>query len=171
VGVAKNLPVLVSTDDWRSIIIPWYLNETDLSVPVIWDRGEAALEEFTLIGAENVINLPVVPANQAGSVISEKIENERITFETTAIGYPHIIKVSYFPNWRAQGADGPFVVSPSFMMVIPRQQEVTLIYERTGSDIIGMILTLVGWVAVLMVIILNLVRFFSSNRRSKALLH
>ena len=171
VEVAKNLPVRVRTDDWRSTIVPWYLNETDLSVHVIWDRGEAALEEFTLIDAENVINPPFVPANQAGSVISEKIENERITFETTAIGYPHIIKVSYFPNWQAQGADGPFVISPSFMMVIPRQREVTLIYESTNSDIIGLILTIIGWIAVFAVLILNLVRVFSSNRRSKALPH
>jgi hypothetical protein len=55
------------------------------------------------------------------------------------------------------------------MMVIPRQQEVTLIYERTNSDIIGLVLTLVGWGFVLIVLILNLIRTLSSHKRNKYL--
>ena len=31
------------------------------------------------------------------------------------------MKVSYHPRWRAEGADGPYLVSPALMMVVPRQ--------------------------------------------------
>jgi len=57
------------------------------------------------------------------------------------------------------------------MMVIPRQREVILTYEKTTSDIIGMILTTVGWVAVLVVLILNLIRTLSLYKQKKALVH
>lgn len=164
VEVMKNLPVRVRTDDWRSTIILWYLNEIDLSVPIIWDRGEAAIKEFKLIDDENVTNPPFDPINVKGGVISEEIEDERITFETNAIGYPHIIKVSYFPNWWAQGADGPFVVSPSFMMVIPRQQKVTLTYLPTTSDIAGDVITGIGWLIILAFLIINIYKSVTERK-------
>jgi hypothetical protein len=164
VEVVKNLPVRVSTNDWRSTIIPWYLNESDLSVPVIWDRGEIAITQFKSVNAENVTNPTVEPVKVAGGIISEKIENEKITFETTAIGYPHIIKVSYFPNWRVQGADGPFLISPSFMMVIPRQKDVTLTYGPTASNIAGDIITGIGWLVILALLILNIYKSIAGRR-------
>ena len=44
-----------------------------------------------------------------GEVIYENIEREKIEFMTTAIEQPHLIKVSYFPNWQAAGAEGPYL--------------------------------------------------------------
>jgi hypothetical protein len=66
--------------------------------------------------------------------------------------------MSYFPNWKVEGAEGPFVVSPSFMMVIPTQREVTLYYGSTASDIVGRVLVVIGWVVVVGVLILDGVR-------------
>jgi len=164
VEVLKNRPVRIITDNWQESTVPWYLNEADLQVPIIWDRGEEVLKEFKIIDASDVTAPPVDPANSTGDVISEKIENEKITFETTAIGYPHIIKVSYFPNWRVQGADGPFVISPSFMMVIPRQQKVTLTYVPTVSNIAGDIITGIGWLVILALLILNIYKSITGRK-------
>jgi hypothetical protein len=36
----------------------------------------------------------------AGAVSDIVVENHRISFTTTAIGVPHLVRVSYFPNWR-----------------------------------------------------------------------
>lgn len=84
------------------------------------------------------------------------MDTESITFETTAIGQPHWIKMSYFPNWHVVGAEGPYVVSPSFMMVIPTQRKVTLYYGRTFSNNLGQAFTVVGWLVVVVILVVDL---------------
>lgn len=163
VEVMKNMPVRLVTNNWRDDAVRWYKDEPSLKVPIIWDRGEPALAPFKSIKPNQVVNPPAEPINTQGEVVWEKLDNEKLTFQTTAIGVPHWIKVSYFPNWKVKGADGPFVVSPSFMMVIPRQREVTLTYGRTASNWVGQALTLLGWIAVVAV----LARYFVRRRRRR----
>ncbi len=152
VEVIKNKPVKLATDNWRDDAVSWYKDEPSLRVPIIWDRGEPALAQFESISPDQAVNPPVERLNTEGEVVMEQLDNEKLTFQTTAIGVPHWIKVSYFPNWKVKGADGPFVASPSFMMVIPRQREVTLTYGRTASNWIGQALTLLGWVTIVAVL-------------------
>jgi hypothetical protein len=76
------------------------------------------------------------------------IEDHRISFSTKAIGIPHVVKVSYFPNWTAQGADGPWRATPSLMVVVPTSSEVVIEFEDTWAEVGGKILSL-GGVAVL----------------------
>ena len=52
-----------------------------------------------------------------------------------------LVRVSFHPRWRVEGADGPYLVSPALMMVVPRQREVRLVYGRTASDFAGLALT------------------------------
>jgi hypothetical protein len=80
------------------------------------------------------------------------LENHRISFTTTAVGVPHLVKVSHFPNWTAIGAEGPYRAAPSLMVVIPEQERVVLEYRHTWAETLGMIMTLLslvslaGWV-------------------------
>ena len=48
------------------------------------------------------------------------------------------------------------MVSPSFMMVIPTQREVTLYYGRTFSNNLGQAFTLVGWLLVVVILVVDL---------------
>ena len=61
---------------------------------------------------------------------------------TDRIGHPLLVKVSYHPRWRADGADGPYLVSPALMMVVPRRHDVRLYYARNASDHLGLALSL-----------------------------
>src|SRR5207244_6844080 len=81
------------------------------------------------------------PANGGGNIRAGDNDNE-ISFTTNAVGEPHISRTSYFPNWRVDGAKGPYQVSPSEMVVIPTQRHVRLHYERTWAEWIGLVLTL-----------------------------
>lgn len=146
VQTMENQAVRLSTTDWRTPIVEWYKQESALDVPVIWDRGEPALEDLPEITAEQAGAPPALPTFPEGQVISENLEEEKLTFQTTAIGQPHWIKMSYFPNWEAEGAEGPFVASPSFMMVIPTEREVTLTYGATASNVAGQIMTGGGFI-------------------------
>ena len=164
VEVMKNEPVRLATTNWRDDIVRWYKDEPSLRVPIIWDRGEPALASSSPITPNQVVNPPVEPINTEGEVVMEQLDNEKLTFQTTAIGVPHWIKVSYFPNWKVEGADGPFVASPSFMMVIPRQREVTLTYGRTASNWIGQALTLLGWIVVVALLGRHLLMWWRRRR-------
>jgi hypothetical protein len=75
------------------------------------------------------------------SKITSHLSHFKIKFQTTAIGVPHLIRVSYFPNWTVSGAHGVYPVSPHFMMVIPRSNEVVLTYSRCAWEKIGWCLT------------------------------
>jgi hypothetical protein len=87
---------------------------------------------------------------ETDAVTNVLVEDDRISFDTTAIGVPHLVKVSYFPNWEAEGADGPFRAAPSLMVVVPTEGSVVLHFGRTSSETVGLILTLLalGTVAV-----------------------
>jgi hypothetical protein len=79
----------------------------------------------------------------------ELCTEDRIVFHTTAIGAPHIVKCSYFPNWKVRGAREVFMVSPAFMLVFPDQERVELYYGSMWGDWLGYGLTAVGvgWLA------------------------
>ena len=55
-----------------------------------------------------------------------------------------LVRVSYFPTWKVDGADGPYRVAPNFMVVIPTENQVTLSYSKTPLDWFFYSLTLVG---------------------------
>jgi hypothetical protein len=69
---------------------------------------------------------------------------DRVSFSVDRIGVPVVVKVSYFPNWKVEGADGPWRITPNLMVVVPTEESVTLVYGRTAVDVIAMLLTLVG---------------------------
>ena len=82
-------------------------------------------------------------------VLSESVTANRIRFTTDAIGLPHLIKCTYYPNWKVTGAKAIHLVSPAFMLVYPEEREVEITYGRTTSDIIGICITLAGWIFLL----------------------
>jgi len=151
VEVMKNQPVRVAVEqsEWRDMANQWYLREDSLDTPIVWDNGEEALQQFPEVSAQEAVAPPKTPLVTEGRVISETFSNEKLEFETTAIGQPHWIKISYFPNWHVEGAEGPFLASPSFMMVIPTQSHVTLYYGRTAANTIGQVLEVLGWLIIL----------------------
>ena len=167
VEVLKYEPFRIKTDEWYDSILPWFNYDDAERAFIIWDQGEEEIRQFDEINPEQVNNLEKHVLNYSGEVVKEEIENEKITFETTALGVPHIIKISYFPNWKAIGAQGPFAISPSFMMVIPTQNKVTLYYGSTTIDIISRIITQITWVFLLGLLATERIIYFSRKRKTK----
>ncbi len=167
VEVLKYEPYRIRTGKWYDSILPWFNSGDPDRIFILWDQGEEELnrfEEITFVQPDNPArHIP----DYEGEVVEEKIENEKITFETTAIGVPHIIKISYFPNWKAIGAEGPFVISPSFMMVIPAQNKVTLYYGSTTIDIISRTLTQITWAFLVVLLITERIVWLKRRKKSK----
>jgi hypothetical protein len=167
VEVLRNIPVKVKTLDWYGTILPWFKEyDTDRTF-IIWDQGEKGLDSYKSISSGEVLNIVKNPYKTDGAVTEENIENEKITFKTTAIGIPHIIKISYFPNWKAIGADGPYAISPSFMVVIPRQENVTLYYGSTREDVIARTFTQAAWIFLLVLLIIDGTKYIILFKKKK----
>ena len=73
--------------------------------------------------------------SNADLLISDlNIQNELITFKTNKPNQLHLIKVSYFPNWKIKNGYGPFRISPSFMAVVPKDEFVEIRFESSNVE-------------------------------------
>ena len=86
---------------------------------------------------EPVVLEPVVVSNFS-------IEQQSLEFDVDRVGVPVLVKVSYFPNWKASGAEGPWRIGPNMMVVVPTDTHVELSYGRRGIDYAAIVLTLIG---------------------------
>ena len=78
--------------------------------------------------------------------------DESISFDVDEVGVPVLVKASYFPNWKASGAEGPYRVAPNLMVVVPTENHVELTYGRTGVEWLSYALTLIGLVGLALLI-------------------
>ena len=72
-----------------------------------------------------------------------------IRFHVSRVGTPVLVKVSYFPNWHASGADGPWRVTPNLMVVVPTSHDVSLSYGASSANYLGIFATLIGVIALI----------------------
>ena len=149
VTIPEYKPLLTETPDWRQTALDWYAQPQLLETPLI-ELGHAKelKGKYKMVGAatDKMVSKRI---DTDGRVSNVRIKDDELTFSTTAIGVPHWIKISYFPNWKATGADGPYLASPSLMMVIPKQKDVRLYYGSTFIDIFAAWFGAIGWFAVL----------------------
>jgi len=146
VDVPRILPVIYTGKDWVDNFYKWYKNPdlTDvLLVPeaFIKDADDRAVFSGKTASITDIARFKNKTIDLSNLIIKTDIEHLKIRFTTNKIGIPHLIKVSFFPNWKVSGANGVYPVSPNLMMVIPRQPEVILTYGYTLWDRIGIWIT------------------------------
>ncbi len=128
-----------SEEPFGEAALDWYAR-IDLLDRWVVEAGPEEWRQVALV--DDVIGASAL--DSGGTVSDVVIDEEAITFRTTAVGVPHLVKVSYFPNWVADGAEGPYRAAPSVMIVVPTQEEVTLSFENTWVERTGNTLSLVG---------------------------
>jgi hypothetical protein len=85
---------------------------------------------------------PAVVPEPKTTVSAVRQNDQSISFHVDRVGVPVVVRASYFPNWRASGADGPYRAAPNLMVVVPTSHDVTLTYGRSTADTLGQVLTL-----------------------------
>jgi hypothetical protein len=128
-------------DDFFGAAVDWYEDTSNLDYWLVED-GPAGWPSVPR-GLEGLRSAPAI-ASGGGTVSNVVVENDRIAFDTTAVGVPHLVKVSYFPNWKAEGAEGPYRSAPSFMVVVPTTGHVELRFAQGFAERGGMLLTFAG---------------------------
>ena len=150
-------PTLMITKNWRRRAFEWFRRGDPHTHIVFKDKLEPsdAIHFKTIIKdqlPENPISNPkntINPINPTGGRIKETIRPEEIIIETTNIDRPHLIRVSYHPNWHVEGADRIYLVSPSFMLIYPTQERVRLYFGRSLPNYLGVGLSLLGLIIIL----------------------
>jgi hypothetical protein len=133
--------------------LEWYEDVDNLDRWVVSD-GPTEWPRIESIGERP--NLPLDTPEDAVSDIV--VDNHRISFTTSAIGVPHLVKVSYFPNWTAEGAEGPWRATPSLMVVVPTTEHVVLEFQDTWAESGGKVASLLGALALVGVAVWGLRR-------------
>ncbi len=83
------------------------------------------------------------------AVVSDVVRRDHsISFSVDRVGTPVLVHTSYFPNWSASGAEGPYRVTPNLMVVVPTDTEVRLDFGHSAVEWIALVITLGGLVAV-----------------------
>ena len=87
-----------------------------------------------------VVDLPEV------EVTNVEMGEQSVEFDVSeaGVGVPVLVRVSYFPNWTAHGAEGPYRIGPNQMVVIPTDTHVRLAFERSNTDLFFYGMTIIG---------------------------
>ncbi len=139
-------PVVVEGADvggrvWQDLAVDWFVDPGAREIfaaadgPDSWERVsmDAALSALE-VGTE-----PWGPTEALEPVAVTDIEttSSSVKFRVDEVGVPVLVRVSYFPNWQAEGAEGPWRVTPNLMVVVPTSEDVTLSYGFSGPEWAG----------------------------------
>ncbi|MGH8984735.1 MAG: hypothetical protein ACRDY6_12800 [Acidimicrobiia bacterium] len=130
----------VSTDDWRDdVAVPWFDDPDALDQLLVTD-GPEAWPRATVENARKRVGAPLPEVR----VTDIEETDDSISFRVSRTGVPVLVKTSYFPNWRAEGADGPRRATPNLMVVVPTSKQVRLEYGTTKAEWLGRAGTVAG---------------------------
>ncbi len=123
--------------------ISWFNDATQWNVPL----ARSGPDEWQRVAVGE--RPEEVPLDEV-EVSNVDLGEQSISFDVDQVGVPVLVKMSYFPNWQATGASGPYRVAPNFMVVIPNDTHVELTYGRTGVEYLSYSLTLLGLVGLVL---------------------
>lgn len=136
-------PASVTDGDWKRLAYDWFQRPEWLDVPLLFLRaGEPTPEAIQPF--RGLDEAPGKPSALPECRVKDALANEEVRFETDCPGRPHLIKISYHPKWRVEGADRVYLVSPAFMLVYPTARQVRLVFGNRWPDYAGWAATAVG---------------------------
>jgi len=145
VSPLKNQPVLFFTNNWKSLSYQWFARN-DLKDTFLVFKKKADKEDLSRFQAivSSLSDVKSIPYPKKEIRVKSVIKDETIDIETSEIGHPLLIKVSYHPNWKVDGADKIYLVSPSFMLIFPNKYKIHLSFEPGFPNQVGAVLSLLG---------------------------
>jgi rubredoxin len=165
-------PVVVDLADndprerWLEVGTSWFQQPDLWTTPVAdagpdeWQRVQAVVEMEKRDGEPgsssrrvDVVapSAPIAPVALEPVVVSNiDIGQDSINFNVDKVGVPVLVRVSFFPNWKVSGADGPYRVAPNLMVVIPTSTEVSMNFGWSMRDVFAYLLTFAGivWIVI-----------------------
>ena len=98
-------------------------------------------KQVDIVVPQDTINPVSLPKVNVSDVV---IDEQSLSFHVDEVGVPVLVKVSYFPNWSAHGAEGPYRIAPNMMVVVPTSNDVSMTFDRSASDLFFYAVTFAG---------------------------
>jgi len=147
----------IGSKEWLGLSVDWFNDPTRRDVPLAasgpkdWPRVKATSQKAPpkagaakTVGTDISVAQPKLEPVAPTQVRNIREGDDSLSFDVDRPGSPVLVKASYFPNWKASGAKGPWRVTPNLMVVIPTSKHVSLHYGYTPVDVGGWLLTFVG---------------------------
>lgn len=142
-------PVVVTDastpDAWLTLASAWFeSSDENLEKPIAAD-GPASWKR---VKADDAIDAPrtALPENEVTNVTHTE---DSIGFDVATPGVPVVVRTSDYPNWEAQGANGPWKLTPNLMVVVPTGRHVTMTFGRSHADWAGIVVSILGLLALI----------------------
>ena len=137
---------------WLDVAMAQYIDQSRYPVPLAasgpkeWQRVTATVDRpFASNFGDGTTIAAAAPRIVPSVTVTDIVEgNASVSFSVDRLGVPVVVKESYFPTWRAHGADGPYRLAPNMMVVIPTARTVTLRIERDTAGTLGLLCTAMG---------------------------
>ncbi|MGH9103537.1 MAG: hypothetical protein ACRDYD_11240 [Acidimicrobiales bacterium] len=148
----RNRPVVAtgipgSSKGWLKAAMAWYLDPPRQAV----DMAQGGPPGWSRVAFQDgrAPATPVTPTPVTPTTVSHIVQGDdgSISFDVGRLGSPVLVKTSYFPEWQASGAAGPWRVAPNLMVVVPTSHRVVLRYGRSLVDYAGIAVTAAAVVA------------------------
>ena len=164
--VVANISSSNPRERWLEVGTSWFQNPEVWTTPIAdngpseWQRVDVVVDESQREGEPNSNNrrvdvvkpsVALTPVPLDPVVVSNvDIGEESVKFSVDKIGVPVLVRVSYFPNWKVDGAKGPYRVAPNMMVVIPTSTNVSMHFGWNLRDYVAYLLSFAGiaWIVV-----------------------
>jgi hypothetical protein len=164
--VVANISSSNPRERWLEVGTSWFQRPEVWTTPIAddgpseWQRVDVVVDESQREGEPNSNNrrvdvvkpaVALTPVPLDPVVVSNvNIGEESVKFSVDKIGVPVLVRVSYFPNWKVDGAKGPYRVAPNMMVVIPTSTNVSMHFGWNLRDYMAYLLSFAGiaWIVV-----------------------
>jgi hypothetical protein len=164
--VVANISSSNPRERWLEVGTSWFQQPEVWTTPIAdngpieWQRVDVVVDESQRDGEPNSSNRRVDVVKPATAltpvpldpvvVSNVNIGEESVKFTVDKIGVPVLVRVSYFPNWKVDGAKGPYRVAPNMMVVIPTSTNVSMHFGWSMRDYVAYLLSFAGiaWIVV-----------------------
>ena len=144
---AKWTDVEDNIHSWVKPAWEWFNDESQWPIY----RASGGPDDWPSMSAADASAPRIATQDPDLNVTNLLIDQQHISFDVDKVGTPVVIRTSYFPNWEATGADGPWRVTPNFMVVTPTSTHVELSYGSDPIEWVGYGLSLIGLLLLILI--------------------
>lgn len=110
-----------------------------------WFRSRSKFNAYLPVYGENITPIAATEASLPTTEVRDKLLlRHELVFDTQAIGLPHLVKVAYHPRWHLASKGSLRIAGPGFMLVVPEEHEIRLVYGHTLVGKLGMMATVIA---------------------------
>ena len=113
-----------------------------------WFRNRSRFDSYVPVYSDSALGTLVAPSSRSAARIVSLSRHEMV-FETDAVGSPHLIKIAYHPRWQLRSKGHLTIAGPGYMLVVPQEKEIRLVYGHTLVGKLGIAATVLAALYVL----------------------